>query len=139
MTAAKYGESKSTSHNIQFRWNERDEWARAALEEISQYPKAQRGQVMAEALLAFRGRKVPIRAKTAEILLKLERLESRIERSQQELAELLVNALQGLDLSQYARPGGQTLEDDLGAVIPQDVYNQMFKGVQGKSFEIEDD
>lgn len=138
MTAAKRGKSKSTSHNIQFRWNEKDELGRAALVELESYPKDKRSQAMAEALIAFRGKKLPTRAKTADILQKLERLEATIERSQQELATMLFNALQGLDLSAYARPDGQTLEQELGSIIPTEVYEQMFSGVQGKTFEVED-
>lgn len=137
MTAAKNGKGKSTSHNIQFRWNEKDELGRAALIELEAYPKDKRSQAMAEAILAYHGKKLPNRAKTADILQKLERLESQIERSQQELASILLNALQGIDLSAYVRPDGKTLEQDLGAVIPSEVYEQMFSGVQGKTFEVD--
>lgn len=137
MTAAKRNPSKSTSHNVQFRWNEKDELGRAALIELDAYPKDKRSQVMAEALLAFHGKKLPNRAKTADILQKLERLESQIQRSQQELADMLFNALRGMDLSAYVREDGKTLEQDLGAVIPNEVYEQMFNSVQGKSFEVD--
>lgn len=143
MTKAKKKPSKSKSHQIQFRWNEKNEVTGKALENMMWYQANDKnyvsiGQLLAEALNHFSGTRIPKRASTLDILSRLDKMEAHIEKTSQELAAVLLNALGNMDLSQYVHVDSRkTLEDDLGDAIPQDVYKQMFSGVQGRSFEVD--
>lgn len=141
MTRAKHKPSKSTSHLIQFRWNEKDEWAMQALEELEHREKkdkdfTSRGRFFADAVLNFIGRPIPRRSTLAEVSAKLDRVLDQ----QAEFGNLLIAAIQngGIDPAKYINPeNGHSLQDDLGEQIPQDVYEQMFSGVQGKKFDVD--
>ena len=140
MTKAKNGEGKSTSELIQFRWNHKDELMHTAWETIKEYKKDPHyeslGQFFAEAVLAFRGRSLPNRSTIAKLAAKIDRV---IE-NQNEMGNMLISAIQngGLDLSNYVNPAnGHSLQDDLGEQIPQNVYEEMFSGVQGKTFDVD--
>lgn len=140
MTRAKHKPSESTSHLIQFRWNEKDEWAMQALEEFERRKKEpdfkSAGRYFAEAVLYFVGRPIPRRSTLAEVSAKLDRVLDQ----QAEFGNLLIVAIQngGIDPAKYINPeNGHSLQDDLGEQIPQDVYEQMFSGVQGKKFDVD--
>lgn len=146
MTAAKRQPSQSQSVLIQFRWNWQTEQGRRALEtvqgyanqytdgDIGKFRKAHLGGLMADALLNFAGQKLSTRATNAEILARLKR----IEQAQHEQFEALMAALRGFDLSQYVhRETGNTFEDDLGEVIPDQVRDTILSGVRGKSFDVD--
>lgn len=143
MTKAKNKPSKSKSHQIQFRWNEDSELTGAALRNLDWYKANDEnyksvGQLLAEALNQYSGTPIPKRASSIDIMKRLSDIETSIERTSQELANVLLNALGNMDLSQYVHVGSNTtLQDDLGSAIPQDVYKQMFNGVQGREFEVD--
>ena len=143
MTKAKKKPSKSKSHQIQFRWNEENELTGTALENLEWYKSHDKnfksvGQLLAESLNKYRGTPIPKRASSIDIMKRLSDIESSIERTSQELANVLLNALGNMDLSQYVHVGSNTtLQDDLGNAIPQDVYQQMFNGVQGRQFDVD--
>lgn len=144
MTRAKRGKSKSTARHIQFNWNSKDEVCRAALDVLDRYkvkyPTEERltATLLAEALIAFDGKELPKRATQAAILTKLERLEVQIEQSQAQMHDLIINALRNLDLSQYVNvSSNRTIEDDLGELIPEHVYENIIQDVQGKTFDVD--
>lgn len=147
MTRAKKSESKSTSVNIQFRWNWSNELGKKALAALDWYKGNDDNfqsvaQLLAEALIKFREGKsaIPKRAATADILAKLERIESKIDSSREEMYEAISQAFQNIDPSQYInRDSQRTLEDDLGEAIPEEFYNEMFRGVQGKRFDVDEE
>lgn len=136
MAAKANKSSKSQSFLVQYRWNKGTELGSNALEALeliqAENPDKPTSEIMAYAIMQLRGLKLPKRTvSNAEIIKRLDTLETRIE-------QVITNALQGIDLSQYVREDGQTMAEELGERLPTTVYNEIMRGVQGKKFEIED-
>lgn len=144
MARPKSGKPKQdkTVH-IQFRWNpeyteEGDE--AEALEVLEDYIKQgdTPREVFRHALIAFKGKKLPKHGTQREVLRALNRIEGKIDQQAIEMNELIVKALQGMDLSQFVNhETHRSIADELGSRMPESVYNQMFQSIEAEDFDID--
>ena len=130
---------------IQFRWNSQLYQQEAkALKIVNGYlqenPDLLPRTLFADMAVFYHdnGVKPETRNSQKDIMVKLTRLEKLVESSSAELRDLVLTALNGIDLSAYRDTNGRSLEDELGDTLDQDVYATIFKGVQAKTFPDED-
>jgi hypothetical protein len=129
--------------HIQFRWNPEynepgDE--AEALKVLQEY--LDQGDTLRDlfkhALIAFKGKKLPKQGTHREVLRALNRIEDKIDQQAIEMNELIVKALQGMDLSQYVNhETHRSLADELGSRMPESVYNQMFQSIEAEDFDVD--
>lgn len=129
--------------HIQFRWNteyteEGDE--AEALKILQDYinqgdtPR----EVFRHALIAFKGKKIAKQGTQREVLRALNRIEEKIDQQRIEMNEMLAQALQGMDLSQYVHhETHRSMAEELGSRMPESVYNQMFQSIEAEDFDID--
>jgi hypothetical protein len=144
MARPKSGNPKqdNTIH-IQFRWNpeydepgdEKD--ALAILQEYIDLGDTPR-EVFRHALIAFKGKKITKQGTQREVLRALNRIEGKIDQQAIEMNELIVKALQGMDLSQYVNhETHRSIAEELGSRMPESVYNQMFQSIEAEDFDVD--
>lgn len=144
MARQKSGKPKQdlTVH-IQFRWNpEYDEPGdeKDALIILQEY--VDQGDTLRDifkhALIAFKGKKILKQGSQREVLRALTRIEGKIDQQAIEMNELIVKALQGMDLSQYVNhETHRSIAEELGSRMPESVYNQMFQSIEAEDFDVD--
>ena len=144
MARPKSGKPKqdNTVH-IQFRWNpeyteDGDEAdALAVLQEYIDKDDTPR-ELFRHALLSFKGKKVPKTGTGRELMRTLTRIEGKIDQNAIETNEMIVRALQGMDLSQYVNADThRSMAEELGSRMPDSVYNQMFQAIEAEDFNVD--
>ncbi len=128
---------------IQFRWNpdykaEGDEGEALRIRQEYLDSGDSDRDLFKNALIAFRGKKVVKSGNNRDVMRALGRLEEKIDQQSIELNDLIVKALQGIDLSQYMHHStGRTMAEELGSRVPETVYQQMFQSVESEDFEVD--
>lgn len=128
---------------IQFRWNpdykqEGDEAEALRIRQEYLDGGDTDRDLFKNALLAFYGKKVVKSGNNRDVMRALVRLEEKIDQQSIELNDLIVKALQGIDMSQYThRDTGRSMAEELGSRVPETVYQQMFQSIESESFEVD--
>lgn len=124
---------------IQFRLNPDHEAERAALEIYEGY-RAQDisdRRLFTEALIQLGAVQLPERPTIQQVSATLKRLERKIDDHQAQMQDMIVRALQSLDLSQFVRGDGRSIADELGDRVPDGVYQAILQNTHVETFDVD--
>lgn len=93
------------------------------------------GEAFQEALLAYGHVELPKRTTMDKIAAQLEELQEMIVQSQDYLAQIIQDSLDGLNLGDYQNSNGESLDIEVGERITKKVHEKMMGGLQGKKFD----
>lgn len=127
----------SQSYAVSFRVNKGEPRGKAVLDLLEKYHAEGKtvGEVFQEALLAYGHVELPKRTTMDKIAAQLEELQDMIVQSQDYLAQIIQDSLDGLNLGDYQNSNGESLDVEVGERITKKVHEKMMGGLQGKTFD----
>lgn len=128
------------NQKIQFRLNPGHESERSALEVYIHYrnQNVSDRRLFTEALLHLGQVELPERSTIQQVSATLKRLERKIDDQHAQMQSLIIDALRGIDLSQFINPDGRTMADELGDKVPDGVYQAMMQNTHTQEFDVDD-
>lgn len=125
---------------ISFRWNIKKHAHHAKALPILEKKRLEGHKdpdIFAYALIHAEGMKIPS-GTNRDLVSRLERIEGKIDDQAAMINQMIVDALQNMDLSAFVHTGtGRTFKEELGDLVPDSAYHQINQTVSSADFDVD--